>query len=294
MVNAVFRRVLALALAAAACSNPDNLVVGGVGAGPETPLVIFDTINSAISGTVSLSDPNGNPTSQAAVVIISDRPDLCDVLKSNPSYFRTPVEAYEAMILIMPPGFLGTFVIGRGGDQDNATSSEIIATIGAEYGDITKGPSNAGSGSISLSGAPANLYSRIVINITASGEPGAAVFQYSLDGGTTFVSNVTVPASGAYPLDVTGVTVDFNAGAAPPSFAAGDSFSFGLGLPAVPFTVLGGGSYIALTTWGDNAGDHATGSFDLFYGNPTLGGAFEFSGRFDAVNCPGLNGVLLP
>src|ERR1041384_2024677 len=220
MVTAVQRTLLAAALALAACSNPDNLIIGGISPGPQTPLVVFDNINSAINGTVTLTDQNGNPTGQSAVVIISDRPQLCDRLKANPSYFRAPVEAFEAMILFMPPGFLGTFVIGRGGDQDVQASSEIIATGGFVLGPVTKGVTNAGTGSISLSGSPASGYSKIVINITAAGDPGSAKFQYSLDGGATFSQEQTIPAGGAFPLDVTGVTVTFAPGTSGTSFAA--------------------------------------------------------------------------
>jgi hypothetical protein len=297
MVLAVHRSVptLALALAFAGCSNPSNVVIGGVSPGPATPLVVFDNINSAISGTINLTDQNGNPAGQSAVVIISDRPNLCAVLQANPSFFRQPPQAFEALIMFMPPGFLGTFVIGRGGTQDNATSSEIIAAGGPVVSKVAAGATNTGSGSIALSGSPTGTWNRVVVNITTAGEPGTAVFQYSLDGGTTFTSNVTVPASGAASLDTTGVGVTFNAGTSSgTSFAAGDSFSFSLGPPVAPFVVLGGGSYIALTTWGDHAGDHASGSFDLFYSNTTIAGAFEFTGRFVTDVCPTLDGVLLP
>ena len=298
MVNAVPRMLAPAALAslafAMACSNPDNVVLGGVSPGPQTPLVVFDNINSSISGTIMLRDPSGNPLAQSAVVIISDQPDLCSALKANPSYFRQPTKAFEALILFMPPGILGTFVIGRGGDADNATSSEIIATLGAEFTAVTKGVANQGTGSLQLGGAPTQAASKVVIDITGSGEPGAATFQYSLNGGGTFSADQTVPASGAFPLDVTGATVTFAPGTSGTSFVAGDTFSFGVGIAPAPFTVLGGGSYIALTNWGDNPGDEATGSFDLVYQNPTVGGAFEFTGRFLAVNCPGLDGVLLP
>ena len=64
--------------------------------------------------------------------------------------------------------------------------------------------------------------------------------------------------------------------------------------PVAPFDVLGGGSYVALTQWSDDPGGHASGSFDLFYGNATIGGVFEFSGRFNTDVCPGLDGVQLP
>lgn len=293
MVDAVLRAFVAAALALAACSNPDNLILGGVSPGPATPLVLFDNINSAISGTVTLTDANGNPTGQSEVVIISDRPNLCAVLKARPSYFRVPTEAYEALILFLPQGYLGTFVIGRGGDADNATSSEIIAAAGPVLSSVLKGPANAGTGTLALSGTPSQVYVKIIIDIDGTGEPGTAKFKYSLDGGTTYSPDVTVPANGLYPLDATGVTVDFKAGAAAPSFAAGDNFTFTLA-PVAPFDVLGGGSFIALTQWSDSGGGHATGSFDLFYSNSTIGGVFEFSGRFNTDVCAGLDGVQLP
>jgi hypothetical protein len=196
------RRRAILLLLAAACGNPDNLILGGVGAGPQTPIVLFDNINSAISGRVTLTDASGNPQGTAAAVIIADKPGLCGVLKAHPDYFRNPPEAYEAMILFTPtdnpcqPGEgirLGFFLLGR--QCDAPTSSEIVATSGP----------------------------------TAS-----------------------------------------------PSFSA----------------VANGYSYISLTNWSDGGG-FASGSFDLFFVNPTLIGVFEFSGRFKSDVCD-LSNVQLP
>ncbi len=119
-------------LFAAACGNPDNLVLGGVGPGPSTPLVLFDNINSSISALVTLTDGSGNPTGQkAATVVISNKSGLCGALAAHPDYFRKPPEAYLALIIFMPPGYLGTFIIGRGG-VDQGAGSEIIATTGAQ------------------------------------------------------------------------------------------------------------------------------------------------------------------
>lgn len=198
------RPVLALLLAAA-CGNPDNLVLGGVASSSTTPLVLFDNINSSISAVVTLTDSSGNPTGQAATVVISDRPGLCSVLGAHPDYYRKPPEAYLALILFVPlingctgpPAQcerLGTFVVGRPGDE--GTGGEIIATNAAQ----------------------------------------------------------------------TSVT---------------------------PFTALNGG-FIALTNWSDNPGGSATGSFDMFFSHPTLGGPFEFSGRFKTQECPALSKTLLP
>ena len=125
MLPVVSRLLIALSLAAAACGNPDNLIVGGASPTDTTPLVLFDNINSSIAGTVQLTDPGGASLGTSTVVILSDRPDLCSVLAAHPDYFRKPPEGYLAEILFLPPGRLGTFWVGRVGDE--GTSSEIIA-----------------------------------------------------------------------------------------------------------------------------------------------------------------------
>lgn len=96
-----------------------------------------------------------------------------------------------------------------------------------------------GTGSISLSGTPAAAYSKIIINITTAGELGTAVFQYSLNGGTSYVSGITVPATtGIYVLGATGVTVTFASGisGSGTSFQISDSYSFALQVPSLPVT----------------------------------------------------------
>jgi len=106
-------------------------------------------------------------------------------------------------------------------------------------GGTNQGNTGTGTGSISLSGTPAAAYTKIIINITTAGELGAAQFQYSLDGGVTYTSGVTVPASpGAYVLGATGVTVTFASGpaGAGTSFALSDSYTFALQIPSLPVT----------------------------------------------------------
>jgi hypothetical protein len=121
-------RMAALALllaAAAACNSGDNVVVGGIGESSITPLIQFDNINSVISGRARLFDADGGAAGTSEVVIISDRPQLCDRLKQHPDYFRNPPETYLALILFLPPtNHLGTFLPGRAGDE--GTDSEII------------------------------------------------------------------------------------------------------------------------------------------------------------------------
>src|SRR4051812_38341192 len=114
--------VLALVLAAA-CSNSDNVIVGGANASETTPQVLFDNIGSAIHGLATLYDRSGNPLGKPQVVVIlSDVPNLCSRLTAKRDYFRNAPEGYEALILVIPsestcpPGLglrLGTFVMGR-------------------------------------------------------------------------------------------------------------------------------------------------------------------------------------
>jgi len=118
------KAVFALLLLGSACTNNDNLILGGIGSSPETPQIVFDNVNSAISGNVTLSDANGNPVTPVLAVILSDQPRLCDRLKDHPDYFRKPPETYIAMILFVPPDRFGTFLPGRAGDE--GTGSEII------------------------------------------------------------------------------------------------------------------------------------------------------------------------
>jgi hypothetical protein len=117
-----------LLLAAAACGNNDNSIFGAIPPSDINPLIEFDNVRSVISGRLSLRDANGNPTGdQAQVVIISDRPGLCDRLKQAPAYFRDPPEGYIALVLFLPAtNHLGTFLPGRSGDE--GTGSEIFGS----------------------------------------------------------------------------------------------------------------------------------------------------------------------
>lgn len=126
-------RILAAALLClAACGNSDNLIVGGLSAGATTPEIIFDNIGSSIHGVATMRDDAGNPVgSPMSVVIMSDRPGLCDKLKATPDYFRNAPEAYEALILAVKDGYVGTFIIGREGN-DADTVAEIVGAAGPQ------------------------------------------------------------------------------------------------------------------------------------------------------------------
>jgi hypothetical protein len=119
---------LLLLLAAAACSNSDNAIFGAIPPSNITPPIQFDDIATSISGRLQLRDNAGNPLgTEAQVVIMSDRPGLCDKLKAHPDYFRNPTEPYLALILFLPPDLrVGVFEPAR--PSDAGTGSEIIGS----------------------------------------------------------------------------------------------------------------------------------------------------------------------
>lgn len=121
--------VAALVLLCAACGSNDNLIVGGAAAGNTTPTVLFDNIGSAIHGVATMRDSAGNPLGDpVAVVIMSDVPNLCDRITAHRDYFRKAPEPYEALVMTVRLGYLGTFIVGR--ESDPGTSAEIVATAG--------------------------------------------------------------------------------------------------------------------------------------------------------------------
>jgi hypothetical protein len=117
-------RLTALLLCAAACGNPDNLVIGGISASGNIPVATIDTVRSAISGIATVSDrQTGAKGGQRTVVVLSNAPKLCDQLAAHPDYFRNPPEDYAALVFFLPLDRVGTFFIGR----DQNTDAEIVA-----------------------------------------------------------------------------------------------------------------------------------------------------------------------
>jgi hypothetical protein len=108
----------------AACSNPDNIVVGGIGADPTNniPVAFIDNVRSGVSFVGSYTDQNGNK-SPRTIVVLSNTSGLCDQLGSHPDYFRKPPEAFVALIFFLPVDRVGTFFIG----SSAGTAAELIA-----------------------------------------------------------------------------------------------------------------------------------------------------------------------
>ena len=174
----------ALVLLCAACGNTDNVIVGGVASGATTPDVLFNGIGSSIHGVATSRDASGNPVGDPmGVVIMSDVPNLCARLKAKPDYFRNAPEAYEALILQVRLGYLGTFIVGR--DSDPGTAAEIVAASGPQqttplpgivssYISVTNWPASGGNatGSFNLlvddpygSGVSHPFYGRFKTNL---------------------------------------------------------------------------------------------------------------------------------
>ena len=87
-----------------------------------------------------------------------------------------------------------------------------------------------GSGTVAVSGSPHNAY-RIQIKVTIPGGLNEAAVRVSLDGGSTWNEEQTVPSNGSLAVENTGLTLTFTAGE--DGFAPGDLFSFTTTAPAM-------------------------------------------------------------
>ena len=93
-----------------------------------------------------------------------------------------------------------------------------------------------GGGSLTVDGSPTNAF-QVVIQITAQGGLNTAAFKASINGGHSFTDEITVPVTGSYALEGTGLTVQFAEAAEvdqkPSSFLVGDTFTFSSTAPAM-------------------------------------------------------------
>ena len=93
-----------------------------------------------------------------------------------------------------------------------------------------------GGGSQTVDGSPTNAF-QVVIQITAQGGLNTAAFKASFNGGHSFTDEITVPVTGSYALEGTGLTVQFAETAdedqKPSSFLVGDTFTFSSTAPAM-------------------------------------------------------------
>ena len=69
----------------------------------------------------------------------------------------------------------------------------VSATTAGELGEVTR--TGDGGGTMTVDGSPTNAFS-VVVKITAQGGLNSAAFAVSIDGGSSFTDEITVPVTG--------------------------------------------------------------------------------------------------
>lgn len=106
----------------------------------------------------------------------------------------------------------------------------VKAGIPGEIGEVTQ--DKAGNGSIEVKGSPNNAYD-IVVEVIDSGGCNEGSVRYSLDGGTTYTEEETIPLNGEIDLADTGLVVKFADAEDGNSFCEGDKITFSTTSPAM-------------------------------------------------------------
>ncbi len=110
----------------------------------------------------------------------------------------------------------------------------VSATTAGTLGEIKK--AGDGGGSVTADGSPTNAFA-VVIRFTAQGGLNSAAFVVSIDGGSTFTDEITVPVTGEYELEGTGIKVKFTEAATddqkPSSFLVNDTYTFDTTAPTM-------------------------------------------------------------
>ena len=101
----------------------------------------------------------------------------------------------------------------------------IATTDTGSCGAVTKTAIGSSTGTITVAGAAWDSL-QIKVKITRTGTLNAGAFQVSLDGGTSYDPEVTIPAGGTYLIPGTNVTLTFVPGGGAVYFEAGDIHSF--------------------------------------------------------------------
>lgn len=103
----------------------------------------------------------------------------------------------------------------------------VSATTAGSMGSVSK--TGDGGGNVEVDGSPTNAFS-VVVKITAQGGLNSAAFAVSIDGGSNFTDEITVPVTGEYELEGTGLRLMFTEASdeeqKPSSFIVNDTYSF--------------------------------------------------------------------
>lgn len=110
----------------------------------------------------------------------------------------------------------------------------VTATTAGTLSGVEK--TGKGGGTLTVSGAPTNAF-QAVVQMTAQGGLNTAAFKLSINGGHSYTDEITVPVTGSYAVEGTGLTIQFSEAEEedqkPASFLAGDTFTFSSTAPAM-------------------------------------------------------------
>lgn len=103
----------------------------------------------------------------------------------------------------------------------------VTASTAGTVGEVKK--AGSGTGSITAKGSPTNAFP-VIVEMTAQGGLNTAAFRVSINGGYSYTDELTVPVTGTYEIEGTGLTIQFEETAGEDqkavSFLVGDTFSF--------------------------------------------------------------------
>lgn len=107
----------------------------------------------------------------------------------------------------------------------------IKADVAGAIGEVTK--SGTSPGTFEVTGEPYNAFD-VVVRITETGDTNEGSFQYSIDGGNNYSEDITIPLSGSYEIEETGLTLKFvDATTEDKSFLQDDAYSFSTTAPTL-------------------------------------------------------------
>jgi hypothetical protein len=103
-----------------ACGSEDNYVLSGY-----APIII-SPVRSAMHAQMNFKDSGGASHPQW-VIVLTDAGDVCTKLATHPDYFQKPIDAFNAVIIWVPPGRIGTWFIGQGDGTGSVAGTEVLA-----------------------------------------------------------------------------------------------------------------------------------------------------------------------
>jgi hypothetical protein len=176
------------------------------------PTSIPDVDVNVTDGALGLVDSSAQTTT--AKVGVASGGEL------NRVYAFTDKETLAATLVGGP-------VVEAAADSLNDAGGTVIVvpvapSVAGSIGPVTRTGSPAGptKPSVAVTGVPKDGF-EIVIIIVQGGPRGTASFKVALDGGDTFSPEISTPLAGLYPLDGTGLSLNFGVG----TYVAGDSYT---------------------------------------------------------------------